>query len=567
MSQGALGGEAVIKRYGCVIALGGVLLAGCKMNVVAKRSDDATGRSSDAGRAVDAASRDKAEPPMPTPPKTKVATPAQSGIRLVAANDDEASPGELLPAPDPAALSLDEAIETALHQNADLVALRQAEGVSVAALGVAQTYPFNPFVQVRATPYQLNQQGGTGSTYYYVLLQQNLQLAHQQQFREEVACSQLNQVRWNVHNFELLNAAQTTRLYLTALYQRGIRDLTRSSADLNQQLLRISESQLELGQITGADVAIVRIDARSTRQQADLAEANYQTALLDLRRQLNVPLDQKVDLTGDLSQFRWISAQAAAAAQIGSQASGMELESGDRPMQNDKELIKHMADGRPDILAAKADIETAYFNYKLANAMRTPDMLIGPYYQRDDFGTVFAGFQAQMDLPVNNTGRPLARQRAAEHQQRQMTWEQLQTRAELEAVAAADRYERARRMVDLARPDFQDDLPQELERLEAQFKANEVDVLRIFQGRTSLINNRRAALDLLNELAQATAALTAATGIPPKAGLVSEVVRCRGRDCGGAGASSTEYSVRSTEQPMCRTTSRAGPSGTHAVPS
>ena len=61
----------------------------------------------------------------------------------------------------------------------------------------------------------------------------------------------------------------------------------------------------------------------------------------------------------------------------------------------------------------------------------------------------------------------------------------------------------------------------ELERLEAQFKANEVDVLRIFQGRTSLINNRRAALDLLNELAQATAALTAATAIPPKA-LVNE---------------------------------------------
>jgi hypothetical protein len=97
----------------------------------------------------------------------------------------------------------------------------------------------------------------------------------------------------------------------------------------------------------------------------------------------------------------------------------------------------------------------------------------------------------------------------------------LQTRAELEAVAAADRYERARRLVEAARPDFQDDLPNELQRLEAQFKANEVDVLRIFQGRTSLINNRRAALDLLNELAQATAALTAATAIPPKA-LVSD---------------------------------------------
>ena len=116
-----------------------------------------------------------------------------------------------------------------------------------------------------------------------------------------------------------------------------------------------------------------------------------------------------------------------------------------------------------------------------------------------------------------NNGKPLVRQRVAEHSQRSTFWEQLLARAEVDAITSVDRYERARRLVEAARPDFQDDLPQELERLEAQFKANEIDVLRIFQGRTSLFNNRRASLDLLNELAQAAAALTAATGIPPRA--------------------------------------------------
>ncbi|HEY2253046.1 MAG TPA: TolC family protein [Planctomycetaceae bacterium] len=439
----------------------------------------------------------------------------------MAADDEDAIIGEVLAAAHPAVISLDEAIETALNQNPDLAAIRQTEGVSEAALGVAQTYPFNPWVQVRTTPYQRTTDGGSSSTFHYVLLQQNVQVAHQQQFREDIACSQLNQVRWNIHNFELLNVAQTARLYLTALYQRGIRDLTRSNAELNQQLLQISEKQLDAGQITSADVAIVRIDARSTRQQADLAEANYQTALLDLRRQMNIPFDQPLELTGELSQFRWRSARAAALAQAGSQDAGSELELGDLHVRDDNALIMRIADGRPDIMAAKADIETAHANYRLANAMRTPDLLIGPFYQRDDFGTVYAGLQAQMDLQVNNSFRPLTKQREAEYRQRNVTWEQLQTRAELEAVAATNRYERARRLVETARPDFTDDLPKELERLEAQFKANEVDVLRIFQGRTSLINNRRAALDLLNELAQATAALTAASGLPPKA-LVSE---------------------------------------------
>jgi cobalt-zinc-cadmium efflux system outer membrane protein len=143
--------------------------------------------------------------------------------------------------------------------------------------------------------------------------------------------------------------------------------------------------------------------------------------------------------------------------------------------------------------------------------------MFGPFYSRDDFGTWFGGFQGQMDLMVNNNGQPLVRQRAAEHDQRAVTWQQLQIRAELEALAAVDRYERARRLVASSRRDMQGDLPAELQRLEEQFKENEIDVLRIFQARTSLIQNRRAALDLMNELAQATAAVTATTCILPSA--------------------------------------------------
>ena len=51
-------------------------------------------------------------------------------------------------------ISLQQSISLALSQNPDLVTLRQSERVSSATLGVAQTYPFNPFVQVQATPYQ-----------------------------------------------------------------------------------------------------------------------------------------------------------------------------------------------------------------------------------------------------------------------------------------------------------------------------------------------------------------------------------------------------------------------------
>lgn len=137
------------------------------------------------------------------------------------------------------------------------------------------------------------------------------------------------------------------------------------------------------------------------------------------------------------------------------------------------------------------------------------------HYQRNEDASVFVGFRAQMDIPVVNPGNPLVRQRHAEYHQRITTFEQLQARAELEARAAIDRYQRARRLIDRSQGEFGESMPAELQRLEAQFKAGEVDVLRVFTARTSFFQLRRARLDSLNEVAQAAAAVTAATGLPP----------------------------------------------------
>jgi cobalt-zinc-cadmium efflux system outer membrane protein len=511
-----------MRRFKSWFALGAVALAGCQATTVATRVTQPPRRPVEveappAGLEAQKMAIAKADASLRVPVPKKSGSTSAGSIRLVGADDEDLESAAPPPVPGNATFGLDDAIERGLVWNPDMIAVRQAEGVSAAAYGVAETYPFNPFIQVRVTPYQQGTEPNINQTFHYILLMQTVQLAHQQQFREEIAASQLNQVRWNIHNFELLNAAQTTRLYFTAIYQKGLRDLTRSNAELNEELLRISERRLDAGDITPADLAIVRIDTRSTRQQANLAEANYQTALLDLRRQLNLPLEAPIELKDDLISLRWKPLHEAARSHLGTACPEMALQIGEQGSPaGDRELIKRLADGRPDVMAAHADVDTAHASYRLANAARVPDLQIGPFYQVDEFGTTFFGFQAQMDIPVNNTGKPLARQRAAEHGQRTVTWQQLQARAEIEAVAAVDRYERARRLVDAALVNFQDDLPVELKRLEQQFKENEVDVLRIFQGRQSLIQNRRAVLDMLNELAQATAGVTATTGVFPR---------------------------------------------------
>jgi len=288
-------------------------------------------------------------------------------------------------------------------------------------------------------------------------------------------------------------------LYFNMLYMRGLLELAQASHENNHRLLQTLEKQLEAGQASAADVAIVRVDARSTQQQMRLANANHQIALRDLKRQLGMSPDSPLPLNGDLASLKW---------KIPSLSGEKESVATD---------IVGRAWSRPDVMAAQADVDAARAGMCLAHAGRTPDLQVGPYYQHGMDGTTFLGLRAQMELPVINSGQPLEQQRIAELNLRVKNWQQLQRRAGLEAEAAWERYEQARAALTEDAADIDpSNLPQELQSLEQRFLEGEVDVVRVVQARTSLIQNQRARLDLLNELAQSAANLTAAAGLPPE---------------------------------------------------
>ena len=229
------------------------------------------------------------------PAATAVSQPVeQPAIRLAAAQEPiEDSPARL-PAPEapgrpansfppplvavsePMRLSLEAAVEIGLSQNPDLTALRYAEGVSEGAVGVARTYPFNPFVQLQVLPGSSNPTGEDDTVPHYVLLMQQLQLGHQRQHRTAAAEAALNSVRWNFVMAQLAKMAQTQRLFFTALYRQEQAELAAAMERISGESLAVAERQLAAGAITGADVAIARLEDLSARQQAQLAEATFQ---------------------------------------------------------------------------------------------------------------------------------------------------------------------------------------------------------------------------------------------------------------------------------------------------
>jgi cobalt-zinc-cadmium efflux system outer membrane protein len=452
--------------------------------------------------------------------KTPPTSPSTSVIQRVSAESVSNTLGQTLPLPSTQGAGssdariaggpgLEQCISLALAQNPDLMTIRQTEYVRLGALGVAQTYPFNPYLQVQGTPYQQPQNGGPGTMYHYVLLMQTIQLAHQQTYREQSAAGALNSTRWNIHQAELLTVATTERLYFNAWYLHGVMQLAKAADQNNRQLLQILENQLEAGQATAADVAIVRVDEASTRQQLQLASANYQSAVRDLGRHLGVSADQMQQSAGNLESITWL---------IPVSDDDQSVHAGEFDFQSQDSIARaHVTSRavlRPDVMAARADIDVARANLCLASASKTPDLQIGPYYQTAADSTVFIGFRGQIDLPVINNGEPLERQRSAEHRQRYTAWQQAQRRAELEAEAAFDRYTVALKAAESTSDLKGVDLSEALAGLEKLFLEGEVDIVRVVQARTSLLQNQRARLDLLNEVAQSAAALTGTTGIP-----------------------------------------------------
>jgi cobalt-zinc-cadmium efflux system outer membrane protein len=501
-------------KQGCWVIAGLVLLAGCQ---TANTRRTAAHKPPVVVPSNTAMSATLSEPTqvMPTKRDSKqevfqAAASGESTSDVRTANMSAATGTEATPSTANSAavwkLTLDDAINTALARNPDLVTLRENEGISDAALGVAQTYPWNPFVQTQYFPTAFNKDGSRGPGSGYVWLMQTVELAHQQRHREEAAEANLNTVRWNIKQAELLNIAQTERLYFTALFQRDVHELTKSAADLNDELLATMERLFQAGQVPVANVTMARVTARSSRRQADLAEANYQTALLALRQQLVLPPDTPFELDGDLAKWEWHPAANVTA-----------LPENPLQMTIPMDVAAQLVANRPDVQAARSDVQTARSNADLANANRVQNVAVGPIYDRDDFGTQFIGFRTQFNVPVFDNGQPLTRQRCAEYRQRAVACQQLEMRAALEAQLAIDRYERARRIVEHSQRDNSKTWAEEIRAIDEQFKAGQADILAVFATRTSLIQDHRAYLDALNELAQAAANVTAATGMPSNA--------------------------------------------------
>jgi cobalt-zinc-cadmium efflux system outer membrane protein len=400
-------------------------------------------------------------------------------------------------------VTLEEAIRLALERSPELAVARSGEGVSRAALEVARTYPYNPEWEVDYRPYTRSSTGESTEELVATSILAEVELGRQGRHRARAGAAEVERTRFKISESEGLVVAETERRFFAALYRRQLQEVEESLAGLKAELRGVVERRFQAGLATSTELALSRLEAGSARQDAALARAKLEAALLAFRSGLAAPPSAALEPAGDLLTLDWLPFGIGPPTEPGAPAAG-------------QPALEAALSARPDLRAAEAASETARARRDLASSSRIPNVKVGPIYEKDEAGTTFVGVITKVPLPVLNSGGPLMRQRQAELEQALSSQNQLSLRSKLEAESALERYRRAQELA--AR--FGAELPgleAELARVRGQYEAGEATIVQVYTARAGLIQARGRLLDARYELAQAGTELTAVLALPPRA--------------------------------------------------
>ncbi len=437
-------------------------------------------------------------------------------------------------------LSLQQALTGAITSNPDLVTLRTGAGAtaSLEAVEVARHFPttLNPTVFIDYRPITLIPNGtfganGTGATsgpgtsagtrtnarggsfYHYgqdyilVALRQPLEFGHQTTHRYSIAKAAYTQLQWQIVQAELNTLVQTYRFFQTAAYRREKAKVAEKLAVFNENLRDTLDRRLRANQAQPADVALAKVEARATRQQARAAQQDYLTALTDLRNQIGVP-DSAAE-TEPLGEFTL---------------------PGNIPPLDEQGMVDAALRCRPDLKAAQANVDGTAAAVRLAKGDRIPPVIFGPQYVQDEAGIQYVGFNLVPTLPILNNGKPLVRQREADQRRAVVAFQQAQQRIMAQVRAAVAKWNGATGLVTDS-SGLTEELSREADSLERLFEAGQTDLGRVTQARQRVIQLENAQLDAVFAATQAQADLMAALGIPS---LIQNLLQAAEGDAGVA---------------------------------
>ncbi|HVY69472.1 MAG TPA: TolC family protein, partial [Verrucomicrobiae bacterium] len=288
-------------------------------------------------------------------------------------------------------LSLGEAKKLAFERNWDLLAVKADVDIATAQRLVAGEFP-NPNLSVLVGKIQADgHPAGTsvGNSFFnrsydtIAAVSQLLEIGGKRSARQSSARAGIDGARARLADARRLLNLGVTKAYIAVLLaDENARVLHDSSASLQREA-QIAGDRLKAGDISQADRDQIQIAADRLALDAQRAEADARGA----RIQLEILLGEK-EPQGRIAPAEQLTGLAEKGAGVESTPAGA------------------IVGGRPDVLAARADLRKLESDLKLARAQRVPDPTVLVQYEReppDQPNTV--GFGLSFPLPVWNRNR------------------------------------------------------------------------------------------------------------------------------------------------------------------
>lgn len=258
-------------------------------------------------------------------------------------------------------LSAAQAQALALERNPDLAIAKSTVASARANVLAAGAAP-NPVLGVSTSSIDLGGHNGSGPLWRkrvdsIVSLSQLIERGGKRELRRENAEHQVRAA-----DADLRDVQRQLRLMVAAAYAdlHAAQDrlaASRDAAQLLEAMLGASQARRKAGDIAGADVERVRVDALRARNDVAAAEAELQRA----RRALALLLNEREQPDGLEAADSWPSLDDAALAT--------------------SQSIAAIVDRRPDVLAAAARVDAATTGTRLAESLRTRDVSVGVQYE------------------------------------------------------------------------------------------------------------------------------------------------------------------------------------------
>jgi len=290
------------------------------------------------------------------------------------------------------ALTLEEAVTTALKENPDLRALRLEAETAKAQLDKAELPLIsNPSVETYGSKKEKAPEEGSGRvTNYGIKLSQEFEVAGQRGIRIDVANKNLSKVSLDIADRERVLRYEVKSAYARALAAKERTALTEEVVRVREDLLNLTKTKYQAGDASALEVNLAEVEAGKARSDLVAARQALEEAILGLQATLGGGSDDLPSVEGQLSP--------------------------DVTIIPDREAFKAVISERPDIKAAAVDVEKSSRAAELVRREAIPNPSLGGFYNRDELRNE-VGIILTISIPLFDTKQAEKREAQARLEQ------------------------------------------------------------------------------------------------------------------------------------------------------